>query len=64
MRSLTMSEAAFVAGGADVKVTVGPASVEVKNASSKGIGDAAINAYEGAVKFASHVIERVAGALK
>jgi len=61
-----MHETALVAGGADIKVSACPggASVEVKNVSAEGFGDGAIKAYEGAVKAVSHVIERVANALK
>lgn len=66
MRNLTMNEAGLVAGGADVKVSTcaGGASVEVKNVSAKDIGKGLIEAYEGAVAAVSHVIGRVADALK
>lgn len=66
MRNLTMNEAALVAGGADVKVSACPggASVEVKNVSAKGLGKGMIDVYEGAVEAVSHVIGRVADALK
>ena len=66
MRNLTMHETALVAGGADIKVSACPggASVEVKNVSAKSLGKSVVEAYEGAVSAASHIIGRVADALK
>jgi hypothetical protein len=60
MRELTEAELPFVSGGTG-QCTPSNSYGGVSNTSS--VGGDLINMYEGVVRFASHVIERVANAL-
>ena len=63
MRELSAGELAFVAGGGDYVCTPEDGNSYGGVTDTASFGDDMINFYEGVVSFASHVIERVAGAL-
>jgi hypothetical protein len=65
MRELTRAELDFVAGGADLECTPSDGGNKYGGVSdTTSVGRELINIYEGVVAATSHVIERVANALK
>lgn len=63
MRELNPGELACVAGGGEFTCTPEDGNTYGGVSDTTSVGDDLINIYEGVVAFASHVIERVAGAL-
>lgn len=65
MRELTKTELTFVSGAGDLECTPSDSGNNYGGVSNTGgFGGDLINLYEGAVQATSHVIERVANALR